>query len=320
MYYLTGDGSKNGVQELLLDKTEKVWKSVQAMLNKKEEKNQTVDKKDIEGSVATASNTMPELKKFTGLTKEKANELDPAQLFGMLPVALRKVILTPATTKVKVAPSLTEERVQEAIRARLKYWIPKAYSGSPNYRKQGNYAADNLLKQVGSRMPKRGGEFSKSKIAGHLIKKAGESKASEIISNFEKTTNRLVAEKEAFLKRPKVKDVAKEEKRQRQTKVIREHMIKQFKDGKKSYMWQAKYFEGAYNQWKYAYNKSYKIESLEDFGKEGSKSVKVKVGEGSYTNDPDDMGKTKKVPYIQFYNNTGFQIELDQDEKELFYV
>ena len=215
---------------------------------------------------------------------------------------------------MKVAPSLTEERVQEAIRARLKYWIPKAYSGSPNYRKQGNYAADNLLKQVGSRMPKRGGEFSKSKIAGHLIKKAGESKASEIISNFEKTTNRLVAEKEAFLKRPKVKDVAKEEKRQRQTKVIREHMIKQFKDGKKSYMWQAKYFEGAYNQWKYAYNKSYKI------GKEGSKSVKVKVGEGSYTNDPDDMGKTKKVPYIQFYNNTGFQIELDQDEKELFYV
>ena len=43
-----------------------------------------------------------ELEKFTGLKKEKANELDPLSLFGMLPQELRKNILTPSNTGVTV--------------------------------------------------------------------------------------------------------------------------------------------------------------------------------------------------------------------------
>ena len=43
-----------------------------------------------------------ELEKFTGLKKEKANELDPLSLFGMLPQELRKKILTPKETNIQV--------------------------------------------------------------------------------------------------------------------------------------------------------------------------------------------------------------------------
>ena len=43
-----------------------------------------------------------ELKKFTGLSKEEANKLNPLQLFGKLPAELRKTILQPKTTGVKV--------------------------------------------------------------------------------------------------------------------------------------------------------------------------------------------------------------------------
>ena len=43
-----------------------------------------------------------ELEKFTGLKKEKANELDPLALFGMLPPELRKNILNPKETNIQV--------------------------------------------------------------------------------------------------------------------------------------------------------------------------------------------------------------------------
>ena len=40
---------------------------------------------------------------LTGLTKEQMNKLSPLELFGMLPVAVSKVVLDPKTTGVKVA-------------------------------------------------------------------------------------------------------------------------------------------------------------------------------------------------------------------------
>ena len=43
-----------------------------------------------------------EIEKFTGLNKEKANELEVLALFGMLPPELRKNILTPSNTGTKV--------------------------------------------------------------------------------------------------------------------------------------------------------------------------------------------------------------------------
>ncbi len=43
-----------------------------------------------------------QLKKFTGLSKEQANKLDPLQLFGKLPAELRKTILQPKSTGVVV--------------------------------------------------------------------------------------------------------------------------------------------------------------------------------------------------------------------------
>ena len=43
-----------------------------------------------------------ELEKFTGLNKEKANELEVLALFGMLPPELKKNILTPSNTGTQV--------------------------------------------------------------------------------------------------------------------------------------------------------------------------------------------------------------------------
>ncbi len=58
-----------------------------------------------------------ELTKFTGLTKTEANKLSPEKLFGMLPVELRKNILSPSETgqKVGVAPPLSEAQTQTLL-------------------------------------------------------------------------------------------------------------------------------------------------------------------------------------------------------------
>lgn len=55
-----------------------------------------------------------ELQKYTDLTKTEANKLPPLELFGMLPVDLRKTILTPKDTgtQVGVAPPLSEEQAK----------------------------------------------------------------------------------------------------------------------------------------------------------------------------------------------------------------
>lgn len=58
-----------------------------------------------------------ELQKHTDLTKTEANKLPALELFGMLPVELRKSILTPSDTgtQVGVAPPLQKEQVEDLL-------------------------------------------------------------------------------------------------------------------------------------------------------------------------------------------------------------
>ncbi len=58
-----------------------------------------------------------ELQKHTDLTKTEANKLPALELFGMLPVELRKSILTPSDTgtQVGVAPSLSKEQAEDLL-------------------------------------------------------------------------------------------------------------------------------------------------------------------------------------------------------------
>ena len=50
-------------------------------------------------------------KKLTGLTKKEMNKMSPEELFGKLPVELRKKVLDPKKTGVKVA---SKDEVAEA--------------------------------------------------------------------------------------------------------------------------------------------------------------------------------------------------------------
>ena len=52
-----------------------------------------------------------ELKRIAGLTKEQANKMNPEELFGKLPVELRKMVLDPKITGIKVAKQLTPEEL-----------------------------------------------------------------------------------------------------------------------------------------------------------------------------------------------------------------
>ena len=52
---------------------------------------------------------------LTGLTKEQMNKLTPLELFGMLPVALSKVVLDPKTTGVPVGKSKISNITQEDL-------------------------------------------------------------------------------------------------------------------------------------------------------------------------------------------------------------
>ena len=58
---------------------------------------------------------MNELKRIAGLTKEQANKMNPADLFGKLPIELRIKILNPKETGIKVGtyPALTEKLTNE---------------------------------------------------------------------------------------------------------------------------------------------------------------------------------------------------------------
>ena len=58
-----------------------------------------------------------ELQKHTDLTKSEANKLPALELFGMLPTALRKLILTPGDTGtlVGVAPPLSEDEAKTLV-------------------------------------------------------------------------------------------------------------------------------------------------------------------------------------------------------------
>ena len=62
------------------------------------------DKSSVAESMgSTRPNRVSQATKLTGLSADQMNALDPAELFGMLPTALGKMVLTPSTTGVKVA-------------------------------------------------------------------------------------------------------------------------------------------------------------------------------------------------------------------------
>lgn len=62
------------------------------------------DKSSVAESMgSTRPNRVSQATKLTGLSADQMNALDPAELFGMLPTALGKMVLTPKVTGVKVA-------------------------------------------------------------------------------------------------------------------------------------------------------------------------------------------------------------------------
>ena len=64
------------------------------------------DKSSVAESMgSTRPNRVSQATKLTGLSADQMNALDPAELFGMLPTALGKMVLTPSTTGVKVGQS-----------------------------------------------------------------------------------------------------------------------------------------------------------------------------------------------------------------------
>ncbi len=320
MYYFTGEGGKkDGILQLLLSKPDDVWEDVQKMLNAQEKANKKVTRKDIENAIeASPAMQKPVKSKFTGLTSEKANTLDAAELFGKLPVELRRLILDPKTTGVKVAQKLTEERVQKAIEARITAWIPKIRAGSANWRKQGNDAANFMLKKVGRRMPKRGGDWEQTLIAKDLIKRAGDKEAKEIVAHFENITKlRILRDEEAKRKyeaKKKAEAPARAEQNAIKTAAIRDMLIDDFKRGKdfREYPVNERHYEGYGNQgyhWTSSYDHTYIIEDMKDFGKDNAKSVKVKIGVGSNGREDDDTGKTKRVAYNTFYRQANMDID-----------
>jgi hypothetical protein len=319
MYYFTGEGGKkDGILQLLLAKPDDVWEDVQKMLNAQEKANKKVTRKDIENAIeASPAMQKPVKSKFTGLTSEKANTLDAAELFGKLPVELRRLILDPKTTGVKIAQKLTEERVQKAIEARITAWIPKIRAGSANWRKQGNHAADFMLKKVGRRLPKRGGDWEQSLIAKQLIKRAGDKEAKEIVANFERITKEYIERDEEMKRKYEAKKKAEAPARAEQNAIksaaIRAMIIEDFKLDKRVFPVDQKYFESYGNQGYYYntyYDKSYIIDDMKNFGKDNAKSVLVRIGGGSRgARDDDDFTKTKRVPYLTFYRQTDMDID-----------
>ncbi len=100
---------------------DKILKMGRAQILKKQEKGKAIraaTKKKIKFNVIKKTPPkkviVSEIQKYTDLTKTEANQLSAVELFGMLPVALRKTILTPDITGqlVGVAPPLSEANAQ----------------------------------------------------------------------------------------------------------------------------------------------------------------------------------------------------------------
>ena len=71
------------------------------------------DKSSVAESMgSTRPNRVSQATKLTGLSADQMNALDPAELFGMLPTALGKMVLTPKVTGVKVARPPEDEYLE----------------------------------------------------------------------------------------------------------------------------------------------------------------------------------------------------------------
>ena len=71
-----------------------------------------------------------ELKRIAGITKAQANKMDVAKLFGKLPVELRKKVLNPKETGVKVGKKDVDEHGDENLKF-VKFDVVKKYPFIP---------------------------------------------------------------------------------------------------------------------------------------------------------------------------------------------
>ena len=104
-------------------------------------------KKKAPPTKAKAKAKPSELAKF-GLTKEEANKMDPAKLFGMLPTELRKNILKPKVTGVKVGDQLRPSEMVDEINSIVRIGTPKAKFNSKNMNTLGNQFMKALFKRT----------------------------------------------------------------------------------------------------------------------------------------------------------------------------
>lgn len=111
-------------------------KPIKFMVVKKEEKPKPKKKmkfkvvKKKEPSKPKKPDPEKEIKRVAGVTKAQANKMDPAKLFGRLPVELRKKVLNPKETGVKVGRKDVDEDGNELLKF-VKYEAVKKYPFIP---------------------------------------------------------------------------------------------------------------------------------------------------------------------------------------------
>jgi hypothetical protein len=212
--------------------------------------------------------------------------------FGLLPKELRQIILDPKQTGIKVgAPP--NERVKALIDQRIKAFYPRAQAGSNQYRKEGNYFANELLKLVGKRLSKRGADWETTKIATSLVKGLGYVAAIKTLDDFE-------AVNKTIIKGQTEGKAAKKAAEQEENDILKKKLVKILKNETGSvYEVNRRLVEGANSYWHHVYTKTYEVLGVDD------KSVKVKIGHGYYDDPPDDLGKIKKIPLLTFLSQAG---------------
>lgn len=119
---------KNAKNKIDLKKRERIIKKIlkmgRAEIQKKQKKGAEIRAKkqkkvklNVVKKLPPKKEIVSELTKFTALTKTQANKLPAIELFGMLPVELRKNILSPSETgtQVGVAPPLSEDQTKTLL-------------------------------------------------------------------------------------------------------------------------------------------------------------------------------------------------------------
>jgi len=103
-----------------------------------------------------------------GLTKAQANKLNPLELFGMLPQELRKKILTPKTTGVKVAKDTIDAKDLEGgdldPKSEIYSYISDNIGEGNSYNDYERYLTYNERKFMNAMRSKRASEMSDKQI------------------------------------------------------------------------------------------------------------------------------------------------------------